>query len=118
MILNDIQSKLLEIDPNVFYGTAAKLDKEKPWDYIVFSRRVMRQNQAKTGYADSFEVAVVREEFVPDGLPERVIEALTSIKGVRLSDRDILYDYKVKPNTSDTVEMIAMEFVKPRKRDV
>ncbi|MBX9032669.1 hypothetical protein [Gordonibacter massiliensis (ex Traore et al. 2017)] len=116
MILDDIQEKLLEIDPNVFYGTAEKLDRKKPWDYIVFSRRAMRPNSAKTGYADAFEVAIVREEFVPDGLPEKVIEAVTSIKGVRLADVNGVYDYVVKPNTSDTVEVLALEFVRPRKR--
>lgn len=117
MILNDIQSKLLEIDKKVFYGTAAKLGPADTWDYIVFSRRIMRPNASKTGFADVFEVAVVREEFVPDGLPEQVIESLTSLKGVKLSDRDIRYDYTVKPKTSDTVEMVVIEFVRPRKRD-
>lgn len=116
MILDDIQSKLLEIDKCVFYGTAERLDRNSPWDYIVFSRRVMRQNSAKTGYADVFEVAIVREEFIPDGLPEKVIETVTSIRGVRLSDREGIYDYAVKPNTTDTVEMLVLEFVRPRKR--
>ena len=116
MILDDIQEKLLEKDPNVFYGTAEKLDRKKPWDYIVFSRRVMRPNSTKSGYTDMFEVAIVREEYVPEGLPEKIIEALTSIKGVRMSERDGLYDYAVKPNTSDTVEMLVLEFVRPRKR--
>jgi hypothetical protein len=121
MILQDVQAKLEQIDPEVHYGSAAKFDREKAWDYTVFSRRVMNSNKSKTGYADVFEVCLVREMFIPDGLAEQVIDALTGdggIPGMRVSDSEFKYDYAVKPDTADTVEMLVLEFVKPRKRNV
>lgn len=118
MILDEIKSKLLEIDNEVLYGSYAKLDRTEPWDYIVFMRGKMRRNKSDTCYVDTYKVVIVREEYVPDGLAEQVIEALKSIPGVRASDSDFWYDYVIKPNTSDTVEMLVLEFTKTRKIDV
>lgn len=114
-MLNEIQNALLGLDPNVYYGTSAKHDRDAPWDYMVFSRGAIRPSKNKTGYVDVVHVQIVREEYVPDGLPEQVVATLKEA-GVKVSDEDAMYDYVVKPKTTDTVEIVSMTFVRPRKR--
>ena len=59
---------------------------------------------------------IVREEFVPEGLDEQVIEAMESIPGIRLSKSDCIYEYAEKPNTNVIVEMLSLEFTRSRRR--
>lgn len=116
MILNEIKGKLGEVDSNVFYGAVDKKMKEEIWDYIVFNRAAMRSNQNKTGFSDVYTVHIVREEFIPDGTAEDVIEKMLEISGMRLAGTDSDYDYMVKPKTDAVVEMLSIEFVKARKK--
>lgn len=115
MMLNDIQDSLMRIDRNVYYGTAAKLPKDAPWDYIVFSRKALSRSQGRTGLTDSVEVAIVREEYIPDGLAEEVIAAMESIPGIRMSQDGGSYVYSVKPGTAVTCEMLVLSFSKARR---
>lgn len=120
MILNEIKEKLEEIDPIVFYGAVKrKKMQEKPWNYIVFNRTVMGSNNNKTGHSDVYTVNIVREEFIPEGLAEEIIEKLAGvngIKGMKESANDAEYNYMVKPNSDDVVEMLSIDFVKARKK--
>lgn len=117
MILNDIKEKLAEIDPNTFYAAAPKRKLQDAWDYIIFRRGKLRKSTNGTGYADVYEVSIIREEFIPDGLAEEVIKAMKSIPGMREASTDGEFDYLVKPDSDDVVEMLVLEFVKPRKRE-
>lgn len=112
MILNKIKEKLLEIDPNVYYGMVDDGIRELRWDYIVFDRRRIRPSENKTGYSCIYSVHIVRESFVPEGLEIEVINKMLSIPGMRLAGSDLTFDYVAKPNTNETVEMISIEFVK------
>lgn len=116
MILNDITKKLEEIDPIVFYGAVNSSVKETEWNYIVFNRTVMKPSANKNGYADGYSVHIIREEFIPDGLAEEVIAKMREIDGMRESGNDAQYQYIVKPNTDDVVEMLSIDFVKVRKK--
>lgn len=116
LILKDIQEKLTGIDPNTYYGTAAQHPKNEPWDYIVFSRDILKRNDGKSGYTDILNVSIVREEFIPEGIEEEVIEAMEAIAGVRLQQGNHEYYYSVKPGTQLTVEMILLKFTHARKR--
>lgn len=116
MILDDIKTKLLDIDPNTFYGVVDESMREMIWDYIVFNRKSMKPSANKTGYTDKFTVHIVREEYVPDGLAEEVIEKMCEIAGMRLADGEAEYDYTTKPSTDKIVEMISIDFVKARKK--
>lgn len=116
MILNEIKKKLEEIDPNIFYGAVDKKMQKEIWDYIVFNRTVLKSNKDKTGYTDGYVVHIVREEWIPEGLAEEVIEKMTEIKGMRLSGSDSEYTYMVKPKTDAVVEMLSIEFAKARKK--
>lgn len=113
-----IKAKLEEIDPNVYYGRADKHDfKSKPWDYMVLACKDFNRTSNRTGYSDYFEVAIVREEFIPDGLPEQVISAMESLPKIRLAEGSHGYEYATKPDSADTVEMLVLKFVAPRKRE-
>ena len=116
MILNDIKEKLEQIDPIVFYGVVDITMKDTLWNYIVFNRTVMKPSASKKGYTDGYSVHIIRENFIPDGLAEEVIEKMLEIAGMRESGSDMQYQYIVKPNTDDVVEMISIDFVNPRKK--
>lgn len=115
MILTDVQKTLEAIDENTYYGTAALHPKDKPWDYIVFLRDVLKRNPNKSSYADEITVEIVREEFIPDGLPEQVIGAMEALAGVRLIEGKHEYWYAVKPSTQLTVEKLTLHFSHSRK---
>ena len=121
MILNEIKEKLKEIDPIVFYGMADEVDEDNnpiaEWNYIVFMRKSLSSNTNKTGYSDRFTVAIIRENFIPEGLDVNVIEKMDEI-GLKLASPDSPYSYTKNPNTNTVVEILTMEFVKARKRVV
>ena len=115
MILNDIKEKLLEIDPNVFYGTVDDSMRETFWDYIVFNRTNIKRTGNKTSASDYFEVHIVRENFIPEGMDDEVIAKLCDLPGVKLSGNDSTFAYVQKPNTNIVVEMLTIPFVRARK---
>lgn len=117
MILQEIKDKLSEIDPHVFYGMVDDKVITDEWNYIVFMRKSLSTNTNKTVYTDHFTVAIIREEFVPEGLDVAVIDKMCEIKGMRLANPDCQYNYTLKPSTNTVVELLTMEFAYTRKRD-
>lgn len=121
MLLNDIKTVLKSIDPIVFYGlTPQRIEDEhgrevNTWDYITFNRTKLKSAAQKSSYVDAFDVHIVREEFVPDGIDIEVIEKLTALPGVRLASEDGVYDYTMKPGTDHVVEMLTLSFTRARK---
>ena len=116
MILNEIKEKLEEVDSNVFYGAVDRKMEKEIWDYIVFNRTVLRTNKGKTGYTDVYTVHIVREEWIPEGLAEEVIEKMSEISGMTVSGTDSEYTYMMKPKTDAVVEMLSIDFAKVRKK--
>lgn len=115
-MLNEIKTALEKIDERVYYGAAGTLSGEDIWDYIVFSRSTLNVSSNKTGYTDTYSVAIIREEYILDEVVEQVIEAMTSLSGVRLAANDFQYNYTKKPNTNTVIEILVLDFVKPRKK--
>lgn len=115
MILTDIEAKLKEIDPNVYYGMVDESRKETVWDYIVFNRTIIRHSTNKTSESDRFDVHVIRENFIPDGLENEVIDKLRELPGVKLTGDDSTFTYVQKPNTNIVVEMMSIHFLRARK---
>lgn len=111
----DVAAALRTVDENVYYGTGVEHDRSKPWDYTVFSRDVLRRKPNRAGFSDVVDVAVVREEYIPDGTEEAVVAAMESIPGVRLAELDHEYYYRVKPNTHHSIEMVVLRFTHSRK---
>lgn len=116
MILEDIQQKLEQIDSKVFYGKVDEKAISEDWNYIVFMRKRLSFDAQKNSFSDRFVIAVIRENFIPDGLENDIIEAMRTIPGVKLSSTDGEYNYVQKPNTNTVIEILTLEFVRARKR--
>ena len=117
MVLDEIRKALEKVDPLVYYGRAGNLDGGDIWDYIVFSRSTTSATGNATGFTDTYQVAIVREDFVPDADSEAVIDAMLEIPGMRLAGNEFAYEYAAKPNTNTVCELLVIDFVKPSKRN-
>lgn len=115
MILPEIEEKLKEIDPNVYYGAVDNNRKETVWDYIVFNRTKIKRSPNKTSASDCFDVHIVRENYIPEEFEEELIAKLCSLPGVKLSSDDNQFAQVQKPNTNIVVEMLTISFVRARK---
>ena len=115
MILNQINEKLEEIDSLVFYGAVDNEVKESVWNYIVFNRGKLKPSSNKTGYTYSYDIHIVRENYIPEDLEIEVINKILEIEGMRLKDEEHEFNYIVKPNTNIVVEMLSLSFIKARK---
>lgn len=118
MILREIEAKLQELDPNVYYGAAWKHKADAIWDYIVFNRRVVKHSTNKTSDSDYFDVTIVRENYIPEGFDTEVIKKVCELPGVRLAGNDSVFDYGQKPNTTTVIETLTISFVRARKANV
>lgn len=106
-----IQEKLKEIDKNVYYG-AGKFQDRDFWDCIVFGkRRLKKENNTNVSI---WFVAIVREEFIPDGLENEVASKLREI-GLKQTETSTDYGYFDKGGDC-MVEICTMEFFKSEKR--
>lgn len=114
MILTDIEEKLRELDDNVFYGMVYGIGNETVWNYIVFNRTSVKHSANNTSASDYFDVHIIRENYVPDGMDAEVIKKLTALHGVRVAG-DATFDYTAKPSTDTVVEMLTIPFVRARK---
>ena len=117
MILADIEAKLKEIDPNVYYGMVDENENIVNYNYIVFNRKTITHNANKTSASDYLDVHVVRENYVPEGMDTAIIKALCELPGVK-SAGDCSFLYALKPNTNTVVEIMTVPFVRARKTDV
>jgi len=115
LILTDIEAKLKEIDPNVYYGLVDERQAETVWNYIVFNRTNIKHSSNKTAATDCFDVHIIRENYIPDGLEDDLIAKLCDLPGVRLAGADTAFNYVQKPNTNVVVEMMTVSFVRGRK---
>lgn len=116
MILDEIKQKLEEVDTRVYYGIVDESVKNTVWDYIVFNRTKLKASTNRTGYTDGYDVHIIRENFVPEGVDLEVIGKMQAIDGIRLNvNEDGEYNYLQKPNTNIVVEMLTLHFVRARK---
>lgn len=114
-MLNEIRDELKKLDMGpVEYGRA----KNNPdtWNYIVFARRNMRTaGTSKVDYCRYYTVAIVHEDYIPEGTEVKVMKILENIKGLKMSQEDIQYDYTIKKGSDTVVEMAVLTFVEPLK---
>ena len=115
-MLQQISDALKTVGKPVFYGMAGTLDGDDIWDYIVFFRATAVPSANKTGLTDTYTVAIVQEEYVDDGTAYGVVDAMTSLPGVRLAASGGTYEYSRKPSTGQVIEILALDFVSPKKR--
>ena len=115
VILEDIESKLREVAPCVYYGMVDKSRKETEWNYIVFNRKSIKHSGNRTADTDYFDVHIIRENYIPDKFEDGIITRLCALPGVRLASADSVYQYVAKPNTNIVVEMLTISFIRARK---
>lgn len=120
MVLNDVKDALEALFPDepVDYGMATSVREKDLWDYVVFNRETIRTSD-RQGYTDRVNVAIVREEYVPQDDIDAVIAALSAIPGVRLdTTKDIAFAYLAKPGSNAVVEMAELPFLRARKKSL
>lgn len=117
-MLAEVMEALQKIDENTFYGVVNLKMKETAWNYIVFDRGTFTRSDSRASYSETVNVHVVRENFIPEGLAEQIVDAVEALKGFRLAKGEFEYTYTVKPGTNMVVEMLSLEFVRSRKRAV
>lgn len=114
-ILTEINTKLLELNTNVWYGMSEEVTNLETLDYIVFFRDYTTFNQEKQSFSDYYTVAIVQENYIPEDYFLQVIQKMTEIKGMKVTNDNINYDYTKKPNTDTIIEIATINFVKARK---
>ena len=112
-MLEQIREKLEALDRAVFYGKAPE-NIEKGWNYSVFFRVKDAISATKQGKSAYFLIAIVRENYIPEGLCEEFQKKLKEIPGLKIVG-DVNYDYTMKPNTGMVVEAATFQVVKARK---
>lgn len=96
----------------IYYGVCT--EKLKDWNYFVFNRiRTGRRENAS--YNEYYDVNIVCENYIPDGMEMDIVKAIREATMMRLADNDIEYNYVRKPNTEVAVEICTIHFVKARK---
>lgn len=115
-IRDDIKTKLLEIDENVYYGMIGDNIDIDEWNYIVFGKQKMKKADNGVDLVDYYVVTVVRENYIPDDVVTTVIAKMTEIPGMRLANSECEYEYTMKGNTNLVVEVLPIYFAKTLKR--
>lgn len=104
-----IENKLKELGEEVFYGSG-KFKGRDVWDCIVYGkRRIKKTGTSGKDYSHIWFVAIVKEEFIPEGLEFQVIEKMREA-GLKV-DSEAEYAYTDKSGEC-MVEVCTMEFVK------
>ena len=98
----------------VFYGLAGA-EPNEVWDYLVFRRTELRKKN-QVDFARDYTVAIVKENYIPEGFDFLVIDAIETNTKLRLSQNGAEYSYLFKGNTNLGVEVLTLHFVEPIKR--
>ncbi len=115
-LLNQIRAALEEFGKPVFYGSADNSINDKPWNFYVFSRKdITPSGKSSLDYTQHYEVAIIRENYIPEGHEWEVIKAVTEATGCRLTKQPFLYAYTRKNDTDLVIEMLVIEFSKAVK---
>ena len=113
--LDKINEAVQTIGLPVYYGTATGIGKGQPWNYIVFGRENATGNANLTSITHNYSVAIVHEDFVPEDILDAVLDAMSTIPGMRWQG-EAIFDYMAKPGTTDIVELMVVRFQKAEKR--
>lgn len=97
-----------------YYGKAAPKENEA-WDYYVFCRASLKKAGSGTDFVRRYTVAIVKEDYIPEGHEFEVIKAVREATRMRLADVDITYGYTVKGATDLVVEVAMITFAEAVK---
>lgn len=100
--------------PN-YYGLSTH-NKNKDWNYFVFNRSsIGKSGTSKRDFKFNYQIHIIMEEYIPEGFGLEVIKAIEDGTKLKLADKDHVFNYMVKPNTEMVVEMLTLEFTRPKK---
>lgn len=109
----DVIKATLETFGITFYGNA-NVKNTEPWDYTVFRRSVIANAPNGTDFVRRYVVAIIRENYVPEGLEFEVVKAIQDATNLRVSEAS--YSYVFKGSTDMVVEICTITFTEPLKR--
>lgn len=121
--IEDALSALMEEYPELqmekaYYGQCSET-KLKFWNYFVYGRKQSVEASNKRDLQHEFVVNIIHEDYIPEGLVEKVIEALQNQDNetIRRTTDPITYTYLLKGNTNMVVEIATITFYRPHKRE-
>ena len=98
-----------------YYGNANPKENEA-WDYYVFRRSSLKKaGSSGTDFVRRYTVAIVKEDYIPEGHEFEVIKAVREATRMRLADIDITYSYTFKGATDFVVEVAMITFAETIK---
>lgn len=112
-MIDEIKKALQEVESKVYYGVG-RFQGRTDWDCIVFGRRRSEKTASGAGKSKRWFVAMVKEDFIPEDMEEKVIKAMQTL-GFKESSGGATYDY-VEKTGETVVEIGTIEFVKTEKR--
>lgn len=114
-MLNKIKEALEQLDVGpVQYGRVRNAP--DLWNYVVFARdKLSRSGTSKTDFNRYYKVALVHEDFIPEGMEIEALKKLEEIPGLKQANIDIEYDYMIKKNSDTVVEMAVITFTEVLK---
>ena len=110
----DIIRETLEQFGKTYYGNADP-EMTEPWNYTVFRRSELSKSTNASGFVRRYAIAIVRENYIPEGLEFDVIKAILNATNLRLADTAATYSYVYKGNTDLVVEVCLITFAEPIK---
>lgn len=110
MSMLDTIRETLETFGDTHYGRA-DVETTETWDYFVFRRvNLKKKGSGGTDYNRYYQVAIVRENYIPENYEFEIIKAICTATRMRLADVDVLYDYTFKGATDLIVEVALITF--------
>ncbi|MCI7492025.1 MAG: hypothetical protein MSA91_04440 [Lachnobacterium sp.] len=123
-MLNEIREKLEKLQEKdsdtygraVMYGRVVDDKLPAEWNYITFNREnIRRAGTNRKDFNEYFEVNLVHEDFIPEDAVYELISNLETVKGLKQTDADVIFNYATKKNTSTVVEVATITFTHPVK---
>lgn len=116
-MLNEIKRVLDTFDVGpVYYGGVPSKIPQSSYNYMVYNRAGSVLSNHNNSISDRYNIAIVAENFVPEGEIDQLMAALEALPGVTVDSGGVTYDYILKPNTSTVVELARFTIIRARKR--
>lgn len=122
-LLDKIKTSLTEIAKDeeapmeaVYYGIMNDAEIEN-WNYFVFNRAVTTRRDGAT-FNERFQINIIHEDYIPEGYEMKVMKKVCEDCNLRMAaGPDITFNYSMKPNTRQVVEIATITLVRSNKME-
>lgn len=114
-----IKSALEPIDKNIFYGAVTEKDFQMMQSadcIIVATDDIKRKDMSSKDLVFTYNIFIVRENYIPEELILNVINAIEGIPGLRLANQSNPFEYLPKGKTNVVLETVMLGFTRTVKR--